>query len=275
MSTARPGLPAPTLRFVNRLAGEFGPLVAGCDEVGRGALAGPVTVGVVVVDARRVKTRTVLRDSKLLTPERRVELVPLVRTWAVGSAVGHASAEEIDALGLMGALRLAGVRALEVLGAEGIIPDAVHLDGNYDWLARGGQASLFEEAVAIPTVPVRTTIKADLKCQAVAAASILAKVARDEIMVGHGLADPRYGWAVNKGYATPDHRAALAQFGPSSLHRLSWHLGTGLPPEDALGMIEALGTDAELEPYPELEPDAALGLDDVHADGGAPAGGGR
>ncbi|GAB4100282.1 ribonuclease HII [Sinomonas halotolerans] len=232
--TTGPGRgPAPTLRFVNRFAGEFGPLVAGCDEVGRGALAGPVTVGVVVVDARSVVTRTVLRDSKLLAPERRVELVPLVRSWAVGSAVGHASPEEIDTLGLMAALRLAGVRALADLGAAGVVPDIVHLDGNYDWLTCGGQGQLFGDGVEFPSVSVRTTVKADLKCQAVAAASILAKVERDALMVEHGTRDPRFGWSVNKGYATAEHRAALAQFGPSALHRLSWRLGAeGEAPHD-------------------------------------------
>lgn len=227
--TARGAAPrrttAPTLRFVNRLASAYGPLIAGCDEVGRGALAGPVTVGVVVVDARSVVTRTVLRDSKLLTPERRVELVPLVRSWGIGSAVGHASAEEIDEVGIMEALRLAGVRALDELAASGVVPDAVHLDGNYDWLSRGGQGSLFDPPAALAAVPVQTTIKADLSCQAVAAASILAKVARDELMVGYGLDDPRFGWAVNKGYATAEHRAALVQHGPTPLHRRSWHLG--------------------------------------------------
>jgi ribonuclease HII len=237
-------LPAPTLRFVNRLATEFGPLIAGCDEVGRGALAGPVTVGIVVVDARSVVTRTVLRDSKLLTPEKRVELVPLVRSWGIGSAVGHASAEEIDSLGIMAALRLAGVRALGELSAAGVVPDVVHLDGNYDWLGRAGQGSLFDEPVALPTVPVRTTIKADLKCQAVAAASILAKVARDQLMVEYAAEESRFNWAVNKGYATPDHRAALASFGPTALHRRSWHLGVdeAAAAETETGFIDEAGS---------------------------------
>ncbi|GHG44299.1 ribonuclease HII [Sinomonas cellulolyticus] len=217
---------APTLRFVNRLASSYGPLVAGCDEVGRGALAGPVSVGVVVVDARTVVTRTVLRDSKLLTPERRVELVPLIRRWAVGAAVGHASAEEIDEVGIMEALRLAGLRALEQIAADGVVPDAVHLDGNYDWLTRGGQGSLFDGPPRTPIAPVTTTIKADLSCQAVAAASIVAKVERDSLMVGYGTEDPRFGWAVNKGYATPEHRAAILEHGPTPLHRRSWHLAT-------------------------------------------------
>lgn len=217
---------APTLRFVNRLAGAYGPLIAGCDEVGRGALAGPVTVGIVVVDARRVVTRTVLRDSKLLTPERRVELVPMIQTWGVGAAVGHSSAEEIDEVGIMEALRRAGRRALAEIAARGVVPDAVHLDGNYDWLSRGGQGSLFDEPEAGPVLPVQTTIKADLACQAVAAASIIAKVARDGLMVEYGTEDPRFGWAVNKGYATPEHRAALLEHGPTVLHRRSWRLGT-------------------------------------------------
>lgn len=220
---------APTLRFVNRLATAYGPLIAGCDEVGRGALAGPVSVGVVVVDARTVVTRTVLRDSKLLAPERRLELVPMIHAWGVGAAVGHSSAEEIDEVGIMEALRRAGRRALGELAAAGIVPDAVHLDGNYDWLSRGGQGSLFDEPEAGPLLPVQTTIKADLACQAVAAASIIAKVARDGLMVAYGTEDPRFGWAVNKGYATAEHRAALLEHGPTPLHRRSWRLGVGDP----------------------------------------------
>lgn len=220
----RPAAPAPTLRYVRQLAAEHGPLVAGCDEVGRGALAGPVSVGVVVVDVRKVRTRTVLRDSKLLTPEKRVELVPLVRSWSLASSVGHASAEEIDAFGLMEALRLAGTRALGEIAAVGIVPDVVHLDGNYDWLCRGGQDALFGDAVTAPGIPVQTMIKADLKCQAVAAASILAKVERDGLMMQLGSQDPRFGWAVNKGYATPEHRAALVEYGPTVWHRRSWNL---------------------------------------------------
>jgi ribonuclease HII len=236
---------APTLRFVNRLATAYGPLIAGCDEVGRGALAGPVTVGVVVVDARTVVTRTVLRDSKLLTPERRVELVPLIQSWGIGSAVGHSSAEEIDEVGIMEALRRAGRRALDELAAAGVVPDAVHLDGNYDWLSRGGQGSLFDDVPVGPPLPVQTTIKADLACQAVAAASIIAKVARDDLMVGYGAVDARFGWAVNKGYATPEHRAALLQHGPTELHRRSWNLGTA----------DALAEEA-LEEVPEESLDA-------------------
>ncbi|WP_334173197.1 ribonuclease HII [Sinomonas sp.] len=230
----KPAAPAPTLRYVRQLALEHGPLVAGCDEVGRGALAGPVSVGVVVVDARRVRTRTVLRDSKLLTPEKRVELLPLVRSWGVASAVGHASADEIDAYGLMEALRLAGTRALAEIASAGVFPDVVHLDGNYDWLGRAGQGALFGDAAAPPLTPVRTMIKADLKCQAVAAASILAKVERDTIMTQLGSEDRRYGWAVNKGYATPEHRAALLAFGPTAWHRRSWNLegGAGLLEDD-------------------------------------------
>jgi ribonuclease HII len=213
-----------TLRYVRQLAAEYGPLVAGCDEVGRGALAGPVSVGIVVVDARTVRTRTMFRDSKLLAPERRRELVPKVRSWGVASAVGHAGADEIDAFGLMEALRLAGTRALEAIAAAGVVPDVVHLDGNYDWLGRGGQESLFGDAAAVPAIPVHTMIKADLKCQAVAAASILAKVERDAIMMQIGVDDPRYGWAVNKGYATAEHRAALIEYGASTWHRRSWNL---------------------------------------------------
>jgi ribonuclease HII len=178
----------------------------------------------VVVDVRTVRTRTVLKDSKLLAPEKRVELVPVVRSWGIASAVGHASADEIDAFGLMEALRLAGTRALGEIALAGVVPDVVHLDGNYDWLGRGGQNALFGDAVLAQHVPVRTMIKADLKCQAVAAASILAKVERDAIMMQLGAEDPRFGWTLNKGYATAEHRAALVEFGPTAWHRRSWNL---------------------------------------------------
>ncbi|TJY67378.1 ribonuclease HII [Arthrobacter sp. CAU 1506] len=214
---------APTLRFERSFVEAGHRLVAGADEVGRGALAGPVSVGMVAIDATAVKQIRGVRDSKLLTPADRVALVPKIQKWALAYGVGHASAAEIDALGLMAAMRLAGARAWgQVLTTAR--PDIVILDGNHDWLS-AGEPSLFDDA-AHPgcDAPVLTRIKADLQCLSVAAASVLAKVERDALMTGYAADYPEYAWEINKGYATPAHRAALQGIGPSDLHRRSWRL---------------------------------------------------
>jgi ribonuclease HII len=193
------------------------------DEVGRGALAGPVSVGVVVIDETVRSAPIGVKDSKLLTERARTVLVPRIRRWAVAHAVGHASADEIDSVGIMAALRLAGVRALSSLP---VVPDLVILDGNHDWLTSPSEVGLlaFTEGPGPVTPPVRTMIKADLKCSSVAAASVLAKVERDEMMVGLSAEHPAYNWSLNKGYAAPDHMDALARLGPCPLHRRSWRL---------------------------------------------------
>lgn len=212
-----------------------GMCLAGMDEVGRGALAGPVTVGVAVVDARTSRRMPPgLADSKLLSAAAREALVAPVRSWCATSAVGHAEPAEIDELGIMGALRLAGLRALAELAGQGVRPALVLLDGNHDWLAGPRQADLFAPeppAVPVPgttrpvTVPpVRTQVKADAACAVVAAASVLAKVARDARMVRHAEAHPHFGWEGNKGYSAPGHLAALREHGPCTLHRRSWNL---------------------------------------------------
>ena len=233
--------PAPTLREERVLLRSGHALVAGVDEVGRGALAGPVSVGVVVVDATTRTAPTGLRDSKLLTPAAREDLVPRLRRWAPAHAVGHAEPEEIDALGIIAALRLAGQRALAALGCA---PSAVLLDGSHDWLterravrAQPAEPTLelawgeapapadpFPSAHLLPAPVVTTQVKADLRCAAVAAASVLAKVERDAMMVERSAAHPEYGWAGNKGYSAPDHVEALSRFGPCAQHRRSWRL---------------------------------------------------
>ncbi|THJ66957.1 ribonuclease HII [Arthrobacter echini] len=226
----RPRSVAPTLRVEKSLAEQGHRFVAGCDEVGRGALAGPVSVGVVVVDLESVKGLRGVRDSKLLRPAEREALVPRIRRWSVASAVGHASAAEIDAVGLMGALRSAGSRAWAAVSAI-VPPDVVVLDGNHDWLsarlpgARGEDAG---SAAAEPgcRAPVHTRIKADLTCLSVAAASVLAKVERDALMVSLAAHHPSFGWDVNKGYATEGHRAAIDAAGPTGYHRRTWRLGS-------------------------------------------------
>lgn len=227
---ARPAV-RPTLRVERSLHRQGHRLVAGMDEVGRGALAGPVSVGVVLVEEGMGSAPAGVRDSKLLTPAARQGLVPRIERWALAFGVGHATAEEIDALGIMAALRLAGIRALE---RAGVAPDLVLLDGNHDWLTAPEETGLFAFAGAGPaTPPVTTMIKADLRCSSVAAASVLAKVARDRLMVSHAGEHPAYGWADNKGYAAPEHLDALARLGPCALHRRSWRL-PGVMAQDAV-----------------------------------------
>lgn len=235
----------PSLRFERTLLRDGVRHLAACDEVGRGALSGPVTIGVVVVSETTRTAPQGVRDSKLLTPEARQRLVPRIQRWASCWAVGHATPAEIDGLGIIAALRLAGHRAL---GQLSIVPDQVLLDGNHDYLTppppepvETFEAPLFdlpaprpalEELIDVP--PVRTRIKADLTCAAVAAASILAKTARDALMVELDAEFPDYCWAENKGYSAPAHIDALARLGPSIHHRRSWSLpgvGSGLESE--------------------------------------------
>lgn len=209
----------PTLRTERALQREGYRLLAGMDEVGRGALAGPVSVGVVVIDETCRTAPQGVRDSKLLTPAAREAMVPRVRRWALAYAVGHASAVEIDRIGIIAALRLAGTRALAALPVR---PDLVILDGNHDWLTDPQQVGLFAELAQPAVPPVRTMIKADLKCSSVAAASVLAKVERDGMLTQLHEQYPHYQWAANKGYSAPEHLLALDEHGPCELHRRSW-----------------------------------------------------
>jgi ribonuclease HII len=236
----------PTLRHERALLRAGHRLVAGMDEVGRGALAGPVTVGVVVVHASLRSAPSGVRDSKLLTPAARQALVPRLRRWAPAHAVGHAEPDEIDRYGIIAALRLAGRRALAELPEP---PDCVLLDGSHDWLTQPSpsqalgqgatQAATQGEGLAAeppavrepaPVVPlvrdptVLTLVKADLRCAAVAAASVLAKVERDSIMVVRSRDHPEYCWQDNKGYSAPEHAAALRAHGPCGQHRRTWSL---------------------------------------------------
>lgn len=225
--------------------------LAAMDEVGRGALAGPVTVGIVVVTERIGRVPAGLKDSKLLTPQARAALVGPIRRWVPEHAVGHASAAEIDAIGIMSALRAAAGRALAQLSGP---VDAILLDGKHNYLRPpppvepDEQDGLFAPPVdpvreaasrwspITDDLPVHLRIKADLTCAAVAGASVLAKVARDELMVRLDRHFPDFGFAVNKGYATPEHRDALLAGGPCVSHRRSWtFLGNGLAVDPAAG----------------------------------------
>lgn len=204
----------PTLDHEAALHAEGHRFVIGCDEVGRGAIAGPVAVGLAVVDLRIGPFPSGLRDSKLLSEKRREALAPLTVAWARHSAVGLAEASEVDALGLTAALGLAGKRALAVLhrGGADIRNSIILLDGAFDWLG---------PALAHP-LPVRLRVKADRDCASVAAASVVAKVHRDRIMIDADSRTPGYGWSGNKGYGSAGHFAAIADLGATAMHRHTW-----------------------------------------------------
>lgn len=200
--------------------------VVGMDEVGRGSLAGPLAVGAALVHREMDPVPAGLADSKLLSPQRRRALVGPVRQWLSASAIGWASPGEISTFGVTAALRLAGLRALSLLSwARQLEGACVLLDGSHNWLARP-QADLFAEdepdGLAQCTLPVITRVKADRDASVVAAASVLAKVARDDHM--SSLPDPGYDWAANKGYASRSHVEALRVIGPCHRHRLGWKL---------------------------------------------------
>ena len=204
----------PTLEVERDLLADGARWVIGCDEVGRGALAGPVAVGVCALDASRVSVPPGLRDSKLLSEARRTALAPVAAEWSVAHAVGLATAEEIDRVGIVRALGLAGSRALAALFHTGVDPreSAILLDGSHDWLNPALSA------------PLRVTVrpKADRDCGSVAAASVIAKVHRDELMIAADLEHPGYAWASNKGYGAAVHLDAIARLGPTPLHRRTW-----------------------------------------------------
>ncbi|MFF2652770.1 ribonuclease HII [Streptomyces sp. NPDC058045] len=185
-------------------------VVAGVDEVGRGAWAGPVTVCAAVTGLRRPPEG--LTDSKLLTPKRRTALAEILEGWVTAYALGHASAEEIDAVGMTAALRLAASRALDTLPVR---PEAVILDGKHDYLGAPWR--------------VRTVIKGDQSCVAVAAASVIAKVRRDAMMAELGADHAHFDFGANAGYPSPVHQAALREWGPTPYHRLTWAYLDALP----------------------------------------------
>lgn len=212
---------APSLRYERELLRSGATLLGCIDEVGRGALSGPVTLGVVVVTAATKSAPQGVRDSKLLSAQMRERLAPKIRRWALDHAVGHASADEIDEFGLMAAMRIAGRRALSQLT---YMPDLVLLDGNHDYLSAPVQEGLFGDPEVGLVPPVVTRVKADLRCAGVAAASVLAKTTRDSIMLELDVENPEFCWADNKGYSAPAHMAALTRFGPTRHHRRSWSL---------------------------------------------------
>jgi ribonuclease HII len=205
----------PRLTLERRLLKQH-PLVIACDEVGRGALAGPVAVGAAVIDPDRSRKRIPqgLRDSKLVPEHKRADVAARAGSWVAASAVGWASSDEIDEVGIMRALGLAAIRAIADLRAHGVAAETaiVILDGNYDYITPAGA----------PELTVTPVIKADRDCASAAAASVIAKVARDTLMADLHTGLPVYDWARNKGYASLDHRNAIRTHGMSAHHRHSW-----------------------------------------------------
>lgn len=206
---------APRLTLERQLLRET-PLVFACDEVGRGALAGPVAVGASVIDAPGARRRVPegLRDSKLVAEARRPDVAARAADWVRASAVGWASAAEIDEVGIMRALGLAALRALAAVEELGFpaASGVVLLDGNYDYITPAGGRGL----------NVRSVIKGDRDCASISAASVIAKVARDAEMTRLHDDHPVYEWGRNKGYASPAHRDAIRANGLSAHHRRSW-----------------------------------------------------
>ena len=203
--------PIPTLEFERELFASGARIVAGMDEVGRGAIAGPVTIGVVAVDASVGTVPEGLADSKLMTIKRREAMVPVAKEWGLAWATGSATAAEIDKYGIMSALGLAGSRALAALG---VVPDVIILDGNNSFLMEEDNG---------PRVVTR--IKGDQNCASVSAASVIAKVERDALMTQLHEQYPHYGWSGNKGYGAAVHTGAIKTHGVTDLHRKSWNLG--------------------------------------------------
>lgn len=189
-------LPSSTTPFI---------LEAGCDEAGRGCLAGPVFAAAVILPDGY--THPLLNDSKKLTAAQRAELRPIIERDAVAWAVASCSHEEIDSINILNASILAMHRALDLLDVR---PGAIAVDGNR-----------FKPYKDIPAV---TVVKGDSKFGNIAAASILAKTYRDDFMEKADEDYPVYNWKNNKGYPTRDHRAAIAAHGPSPLHRLTFRL---------------------------------------------------
>ena len=218
-STAAPLLrpkrsPVPKLAIERSLWDDGHDVVVGVDEVGRGAWAGPLSVGAAVLPRDRRVYR--VRDSKLLTEVERERLFDRIAGWCIAWSVGHATQEECDDLGMAPAQRLAARRAIDGLG---LTPDAVLVDGTWDFIGDGR---------------TRRVVKGDMTCLTIAAASILAKVTRDRLMRAEAEHFPAYDFDRNKGYPCPRHKAALQAFGPTSIHRRRWifmeHMPwTGIP----------------------------------------------
>ena len=190
-----------------------GLIEAGCDEAGRGCLAGSVYAAAVILPDGY--ENPLLNDSKQLTEKRRYELRDIIQRDAVAWAVGIVTPEEIDRINILNASILAMHRALDQLTVR---PEAIIVDGN--------RFKPYHPAVdgSPINIPHTTIVKGDGKYMAIAAASILAKTYRDDYMNGLAEEYPQYDWRKNKGYPTKKHREAIRQYGTTPYHRMSYNL---------------------------------------------------
>ncbi len=211
----------PSLDSERRIFERGNRFVIGIDEVGRGAIAGPVAVGVSLIDKTNPALEAwpeKLQDSKLMTPKSRSEIASPLIEWVSSYAVGFSSNKEIDELGISEALRLAAGSALDELFKDAktrkrIAEDGavILLDGSQNWLGKVSYG-----------LDVQVQVKADTNCVSVAAAAVLAKVTRDSLMQELDTQNPGYGLAGHKGYASAAHIAALRARGPTDIHRVTW-----------------------------------------------------
>ncbi len=203
LSAAARRAPVPGLAYERRWWAE-GAVVAGVDEVGRGALAGPVTYCAVILPRSRRLYK--LRDSKVLEPQTRAELAARIRDLAIGIGIGEAWNDEIDRVGMTVAIQRAARRAIDALPLR---PDVVLIDGKWDFLRAAGTTN-------------QLLVGGDGRSASIAAASIVAKVHRDSLMTDLCPGYPAYGFSSNKGYSAPEHLRALRTWGPCELHRRTW-----------------------------------------------------
>lgn len=211
--------PSPTIEFERSIADRR--YLIGIDEVGRGAIAGPVAVGAFVVDVSHLTESAIppkLKDSKLMTEKARNEVFLELEARAPGYAVGYVDAKTIDEQGIVWSLANAAVDALKQLAELEEIKTAIAenqvsilLDGTHNWL----------ESV-VSRIPITVRPKADRDCFSVSAAAVLAKVSRDRMMVDLAESYPQFGLDGHKGYASAAHIAAIREHGPSEIHRVSW-----------------------------------------------------
>jgi ribonuclease HII len=196
--------PFPTLEFELNLWNAGFTRIAGLDEAGRGAWAGPVAAAAVILPADPSLTRTLngVRDSKLMTPLARETWAPRIKDYAAGWGVGFASSSEIDTLGILTSTRLAAVRALEKLSPDYLLTDFL----------------IFREI----DLPQTALVKGDQRSLSIAAASVLAKTARDELMRTTDSHYPGYGFFRHKGYGTRIHQDAIKRLGRCEIHRRSF-----------------------------------------------------
>ena len=177
-------------------------IICGVDEAGRGPLAGPVCAAAVILPPNAEIPG--LNDSKKLTDKKRRELMPVIKEMALGYGIAFADEKEIDEINILQATYLAMQRAIDMLPVK---PDLALVDGN-----RAGDFG----------VPVKTVVKGDSLSASIAAASVLAKVTRDDLMLQLAEKYPEYGFEVHKGYGTKAHYAALTEHGPSEIHRMTF-----------------------------------------------------